>query len=111
MLSVFHKLTIVLLILLTGCAEKPSIEKDKLKDILVDAFRFEAGQQISSNYMLLPDSLWTVNYRFILKKHGVSEAEFKKTMDFYKRDPVAFSALLDPVIEELKQEEAKSFKR
>ncbi len=107
----FYKLTIVLLILLTGCAEKPSIEKEKVKNILVDAFRFEAAQQVSSNYMLLPDSLWTVNYRFILKKHGVSEEDFKQTMDYYKQEPEEFSALMDPVIEELKKEENKSFKR
>lgn len=83
------------------------VEENKMVDILADAMVLESGIQIKYNYAVLPDSIWTANYGFILKKHNVTVADFDKTLDYYKRDGKAFSALMEKVIVKLQKDEVK----
>jgi len=78
---------------------------------MADVIRLEASQQVEYNYLTLSDSLWSLNYGFILKKHQIDSTDFKQTLEFYKRNPSEFSELMGKVIDELQQEEIKRFRR
>jgi len=79
--------------------------------LMADVLRLEASQQVEYNYMTLSDSIWKLNYSFVLKKHNIDSSDFKNTLEFYKRNPSEFSDLMGKVIDELQEEEIKRFRR
>lgn len=94
-----------------SCESQPTIPQQKMIPLMADVIRLEASQQVEYNYQTLSDSLWTLNYSFVLKKHQIDSNEFKQTLEFYKRNPSDFSNLMGKVIDELQEEEIKRFRR
>ncbi len=94
-----------------SCESQPTIPQQKMIPLMADVIRLEASQQVEYNYQTLSDSLWTLNYSFVLKKHQTDSNEFKQTLEFYKRNPSDFSNLMGKVIDELQEEEIKRFRR
>ena len=94
-----------------SCELEPTIPQQKMIPLMADVIRLEASQQVEYNYQTLSDSLWTLNYSFVLKKHQIDSNEFKQTLEFYKRNPSDFSNLMGKVIDELQEEEIKRFRR
>ncbi len=78
---------------------------------MADVIRLEASQQVEYNYLTLSDSLWSLNYNFVLKKHKIDSNDFKQTLEFYKSNPSEFSNLMGKVIDDLQEEEIKRFRR
>ncbi len=105
------KVTILIALLLGSCSKELPIDKDKTVLVLADAMRLEASQQVAYNYMLLSDSVWTLQYDFLLKKHGVSNTDFEETMAYYKRHGKEFAALMEEVVSILEKESTKEFER
>jgi len=101
----------VFLFNVTSCQTKPSIPQEKMIPLMADVLRLEASQQVEYNYMTLSDSIWKLNYSFVLKKHNIDSSDFKNTLEFYKRNPSEFSDLMGKVIDELQEEEIKRFRR
>jgi len=97
--------------ILFSCQSEPNIPQQKMIPLMADVIRLEASQQVEYNYLTLSDSLWSLNYGFILKKHQIDSTDFKQTLEFYKRNPSEFSELMGKVIDELQQEEIKRFRR
>ncbi len=112
----FSRTNISILILfaisiLFSCQTEPKISQEKMIPLMADVMRLEASQQVEYNYMTMADSLWALNYDFVLKKHQIDSSEFKSTLEFYKRNPSEFSILMGKVIDALQEEEIKRFRR
>jgi hypothetical protein len=104
-----NKITIIVLITgLFAChSRRFPVAESKMVDILADAMVLEAGVQIKYNYSVLPDSVWTKNYGFIVKKHKVNVKDFEMTLSSYKLDGKEFAALMEKVIVKLQKDEVK----
>lgn len=87
------------------------IQDDKLVEILADAMRLEASQQVAYNYLTMPDSAWDKGYSFILKKHNVDSLEFEETMNYYQRNAQEFADIMSKVVDVLNKEELKQYRR
>lgn len=111
--AVFCKVYFVvgILLLFSSCSESRPVEDEKLIEILADAMRLEASQQVAYNYLTMPDTAWDKGYAFVLKKHNVSPADFEKTMDYYQKNAQEFSDLMGKVVEVLNKEELKDYRR
>ena len=112
----YTTINILLLILFTAsfffsCQSEPKISEQKMIPLMADVIRLEASQQVEYNYLTLSDSLWSLNYNFVLKKHKIDSNDFKQTLEFYKRNPSEFSNLMGKVIDDLQEEEIKRFRR
>ena len=95
----------------SSCGKKLPIKEEKLVEILADAMRLEASQQVAYNYLTMPDSEWDKGYDFVLKKHPVSPKEFELTMDYYQKNAQEFSDLMAKVVDILNKEELKEYRR
>jgi len=107
------KVSVLLGILLwfSSCKKNLPISEDQTVEILVDAMRLEASQQVAYNYLTLPDSAWDSGYAFVLKKHKVSPKDFEKTMNYYQQNAQEFADLMSKVVDILNKEELKDFRR
>lgn len=105
------KVTILIALLLGSCSKDLPINRETTVLILTDAMRLEASQQVAYNYMLLPDSIWELQYDFILAKHKVSSADFENTMEYYKQHGKEFANIMTDVVAVLEEESNKEFKR
>lgn len=105
------KVTILMALLLGSCSKEIPLDRNTTVMLLADAMRLEASQQVAYNYMLLPDSIWTRQYDFILKKHGVTQSDFEITMEYYKRHGAEFSGVMEEVVAILEEESNKEFRR
>ena len=105
------KVTILMALLLGSCSKEVPLDRTTTVMLLADAMRLEASQQVAYNYMLLPDSIWTKQYDFVLKKHGVTPGDFETTMEYYKRHGKEFSSVMQEVVAILEEESNKEFRR
>lgn len=105
------KVTILIALLLGSCSKEVPLDRTTTVMLLADAMRLEASQQVAYNYMLLPDSIWTKQYDFVLKKHGVTPGDFETTMEYYKRHGKEFSSVMQEVVAILEEESNKEFRR
>ncbi len=105
------KVTILIALLLGSCSNDLPINRETTVLIITDAMRLEASQQVAYNYMLLPDSIWKLQYDFILAKHQVSSADFENTMEYYKQHGKEFANIMTDVVAVLEEESNKDFKR
>jgi hypothetical protein len=105
------KVTILIALLLGSCSKDLPINRETTVLILTDAMRLEASQQVAYNYMLLPDSIWKLQYDFILAKYQVSAADFENTMEYYKQHGKEFANIMTDVVAVLEEESNKEFKR
>ena len=79
--------------------------------IMADCMRMEAAEQIGYNYVTVPDSVWKLNYSFLMDKYSLDSTTFKNAMRYYTERPAEFSKIMEQVIEILQKEELKEFKR
>jgi len=79
--------------------------------IMADAMRMEAAEQIGYNYVTIPDSVWNLNYTFLMDKYSVDSLTFTDALRYYTERPAEFSKIMEQVIEILQKEELKEFKR
>lgn len=79
------------------------IERDKLITVLVDVHVAEAAmQELPSEKR---DSLGKVYYQKIFSLHGVTEADFNKSMFLIRQDPEDLEALYKEVISTLEKKD------
>lgn len=107
----WNKVTILALILLASCGDKTPIQREKTVEVLTDAMRLEASQQVAYNYLLLPDSIWEKQYGFLLKKHQISPKEFEETLEYYKSHGKEFAEIMGEVVAILEKESNQEYVR
>ncbi len=97
------KKTTILILLAIFCScqttENAPIEPKKLTLILTDMHTAEAAAE--GEFMTVKDSILKIYYAQILKKHGVSQADFDSTLAVYSRQPVAFDSIYSSVLREI----------
>lgn len=75
--------------------------------VLVDAHIFEAmaeGQKMPGDSLA---QFIKANYAGIFRKHGITEAQFLRTFDYYEHNPAKMDELMTKVIDELSRMEAE----
>lgn len=76
--------------------------------VMSDLIVLEAGNQISYNYAVLPDSIWVRDYRFVCQKHKIDYDDFCIQLKYYKDAPKEFGLLMEKVITQIQMAELKS---
>lgn len=111
--SLFPKVGLFLGILLcfSSCGKNLPLSEGQTVEILADAMRLEASQQVAYNYLTLPDSAWDRGYDFLLKKHKVNPKDFEETMNYYQQNAQEFADLMSKVVDVLNKEELKDYRR
>lgn len=108
-------ISLVTLCISAGCgsSEQPPIEPEKMQAILVDVHLAEArnqqtGKDSTSNP--LPKDLkdLAASYNVIYKHHGIDEAEFEKSMKWYRYHPDQLDSVYAKVLSDLSEMEAKA---
>lgn len=106
-------LVLALALVLGSCSQKPDPEKKnpvsrkEIVGVLVEIHLLEAR----SDRLLIPrDSIlsqYKIAYNDILARHHVTEANFRKTMDFYLKNPDKMDLMYQDVVDELSRVEAQ----
>jgi hypothetical protein len=92
---------------LSACAKKVPLSKAKMVDVMTDVMQLEAGHQLKYNGGIIPDTFWQRDYAFVFKKHNVSEADFRLTVEEYQKQPETYSKVMEQVITRLQKMEIK----
>lgn len=110
--SLFRRFVLGMLLITAwvSCQPKPHVEERKMIDLMCDVMLMEAGNQIKYNYANVPESVWQAHYDFVCNKHKVPYADFKAELLRLKKDPEAFSALMEKVITQMQVAELNARK-
>jgi hypothetical protein len=82
-------------------SRKTPISEETFIRILADIHTAEGAAE--GELMATKDSLLRTYYAQILKKHGVSSADFDSTFAIYTRQPVAFDSVYSAVMREVQK--------
>jgi len=102
-------------IVLTSCSKKQVvvpedvISRDTMIVILSEIHLAEASIQVLSVDM--NDSTQNAAYglyRYIFQKHKITDADFKRSFDFYQSNPAYFHEMYNDVITRLSEDQAKA---
>ena len=80
---------------------KAPLSADTFASILTDMHIAEAAAE--GEFSTTKDSLLTIYYGQILKKHNASSADFDSTMAVYSREPVVFDSLYSDVLRRIEK--------
>ena len=83
-----------------SCKKEEYIPLDTLRDVYVDMLL--ADQWIREDRSLPRVADTSYVYRPILRRHGISEEEFIKSVNFYMENPSGFAEMFDDVAEVLR---------
>jgi Domain of unknown function (DUF4296) len=81
--------------------DKTPIPEATFIQILADIHTADGAAE--GELMAAKDSLLRIYYAQILKKHGVSPADFDSTFAIYTRQPVAFDSVYSAVMREVQK--------
>jgi hypothetical protein len=97
-----------IILILTACESNPKgvLSQNEMADILTDLHKtdgtlFEKGYQ----YGHYPDKI--PYYKFILKKHGITQAIFDSSLVWYTKNPMKFDKVYTKVLANLTKEDTE----
>ena len=103
--------SIFFLIILVGCAktEKAEIPQEKMVDVLYDLTVSSSARNTANRRDTVQ---YVVDYKQILKKHGIDSLKFIKAQKIYQQDPDVYAVIYDSVQKRLqkKLEEVRATK-
>ena len=103
-----YKVTILFLLLtLFSCRETAPVAHKKMVDVMTDVMLLEGGSQAQYNFGNVSPNAWKRDYVFILKKHNLDTAIFRKSMVYLEKNPEEFSKILEEVITKLQKIEVQ----
>ncbi len=86
----------------TKTGETLPIEEKKMVEILVDVHLAESAMQDLTS--AIRDSVGNMYYQQIYKIHGVSKADFDKTIYLLKQNPLQMNEIYKKVLEKLDED-------
>jgi len=99
------------LILLVGCSnpEKAEVSQEKMVDVLYDLTVASSARNTANRRDTIQ---YVVDYKQILKKHGIDSLKFIKAQKIYQQDPDVYAVIYDSVQKRLqkKLEEVRATK-
>lgn len=99
------------LILLVGCSnpEKAEVSQEKMVDVLYDLTISSSARSTANRRDTIQ---YIVDYKQILKKHGIDSLKFIKAQKVYQQDPDVYAVIYDSVQKRLqkKLEEVRATK-
>lgn len=99
------------LIILVGCSntEKAEIPQEKMVDVLYDLTVSSSARSTANRRDTVQ---YVVDYKQILKKHGIDSLKFIKAQKVYQQDPDMYAVIYDSVQKRLqkKLEEVRATK-
>lgn len=102
---------IFFLIILVGCsnAEKAEVSQEKMVDVLYDLTLASSARNTANRRDTVQ---YVVDYKQILKKHGIDSLKFIKAQKSYQQDPDLYAVIYDSVQKRLqkKLEEVRATK-
>ncbi|MBP5260235.1 MAG: DUF4296 domain-containing protein [Paludibacteraceae bacterium] len=90
-------LTLLLLLLSTGCSQRPArvLDEESFAALLTDIFQLEGMQRFG----YLPDSVRMEDYyHTIFVEHGITRAQLDSTVAWYLQHPDDYRRICDSVI-------------
>lgn len=103
--------SIFFLIILVGCSntEKAEIPQEKMVDVLYDLTVSSSARSTANRRDTVQ---YVVDYKQILKKHGIDSLKFIKAQKVYQQDPDVYAVIYDSVQKRLqkKLEEVRATK-
>ena len=104
-------ISIFFLIVLVGCSntEKAEIPQEKMVDVLYDLTVASSARNTANRRDTVQ---YVVDYKQILKKHGIDSLKFIKAQKIYQQDPDVYAVIYDSVQKRLqkKLEEVRASK-
>jgi len=104
-------LSIFFLIILVGCSntEKAEVSQEKMVDVLYDLTVSSSARSTANRRDTVQ---YVVDYKQILKKHGIDSLKFIKAQKVYQQDPDVYAVIYDSVQKRLqkKLEEVRATK-
>lgn len=102
---------IFFLIFLIGCSntEKAEVSQEKMVDVLYDLTVASSARNTANRRDTVQ---YVVDYKQILKKHGIDSLKFIKAQKIYQQDPDVYAVIYDSVQKRLqkKLEEVRASK-
>ncbi len=99
------------LIFLVSCTieEKAEVSQEKMVDVLYDLTVSSSARNTASRRDTIQ---YIVDYKHILKKHGIDSLKFVKTQEIYQKNPDVYAVIYDSVQKRLqkKLEEVRASK-
>ena len=103
--------SIFFLIILVGCSntEKAEVSQEKMVDVLYDLTVLSSARSTANRRDTIQ---YVVDYKQILKKHGIDSLKFIKAQKIYQQDPDVYAVIYDSVQKRLqkKLEEVRATK-
>ena len=103
--------SVFFLIILVGCSntEKAEIPQDKMVDVLYDLTVSSSARSTANRRDTIQ---YIVDYKQVLKKHGIDSLKFIKAQKIYQQDPDVYAVIYDSVQKRLqkKLEEVRATK-
>lgn len=106
--KLFYRIVFVLgiILLLTACEGRPKgvLSQSKMTNVLTDLHKLDGYlAEKGFQYGHYPEK--TPYYNFILKKHGITEAEFDSSLVWYTKNPKTFDKIYANVLIQLTNQE------
>lgn len=99
------------LIILVGCSntEKAEVSQEKMVDVLYDLTVSSSARSTANRRDTIQ---YVVDYKQVLKKHGIDSLKFIKAQKVYQQDPDVYAVIYDSVQKRLqkKLEEVRATK-
>jgi len=88
--------SVVFLIILIGCSktEKAEVSQEKMVDVLYDLTVSSSARNTANRRDTVQ---YVVDYKQILKKHGIDSLKFIKAQKIYQRNPDVYAVIYDSV--------------
>jgi len=104
-------LSIFFLIILVSCSntEKAEVSQEKMVDVLYDLTVSSSARSTANRRDTIQ---YVVDYKQVLKKHGIDSLKFIKAQKVYQQDPDVYAVIYDSVQKRLqkKLEEVRATK-
>jgi hypothetical protein len=104
-------LAILVLLAIASCENENErvaaevIDREQFVDILAEVQILESTHQFIKSKN--KDFRLDYNYQWIYKEYGITEEEFKASVDYYSADPEVFEELFDEVIIKISEKQAE----
>jgi len=101
-------LLVASLLTFTACnnSKEENLSRKEMTAFLIDLHKLD-GALVANGIVPVDDRNNVYYYNALLKKHGISKAQFDSTLTYYAKNPKKFERLYSDVIEELTEFEKK----
>lgn len=80
--------------------------EDTMVEVLTDVHLVQAAQRMSMVIDTADTSL-AATFNYVWKKHHITEAEYKKNIDFYSHNPGMLDSIYEKVLNNLSKQKAE----